>query len=568
MTMCIVQAQTSSKVEICDEVKHFVFQGQDNWLFVHGHLARANYIPDSNTNRISELIEAFNFLGVDVAFVNVPTRAMIHNEKLGIEAPLYFDYEQSLASYAQTIAEFKSAGLKTTDLMEYINLNRDTNINYVFEKDTHWNSNGAALIAKALSLVISDLDSYQEMESQNFNIEITETKERASDILRDVKGGCGPLDIENDTYNIYSATNPNITLFGDVNTPSIPLWGTSYSGSVDFDDFLSFELGIDVINHAVNGGGLWNSLLSYFLNLEEDYPQIAIWEAPYWLLQEFNDITIYKEVIPTIYGACTEDLVAIPTSIKDISSIHNTYSDENLIPEFSDSDWKPIRATSAISIASNDMKLIFNGQKDPFLLYALDTEDSIADKLYEFSLWLWTDNDQPRSVAIYMYSGADLSVKAIELTETPTLYSLANVFSENPDTSMILRIDGSQNQVENFSQSAKGSYLYGRAPSLFELPSIQLITNQNPSIKGDDFYTHLEFDDLSVTDFELLYLYSDGSKHLETIERDGRISNNGKYFYELPESDSAYITEILLTGIPKSSTGNVSVQLCKKPVRN
>lgn len=472
-----------ANVDICDEVKNVVFQGQDNWLFAIPNLAVS--VKIESTNRLQELIETFDFLGVEVVFVNVPSRATIHSEKLSSEKPdsgtfgggkfgggksggdvsYYFDYQQASEAYTKTIDMLQRSGLETEHLLDYIHLNRKADVDYTFQKDTHWNSNGAALVAKAVSEVITELDSFQSMASTTdlYNIELTERRERQSDILGYVTAMCGPLEISTDLQKIYRVTNPNSTMLSDADSLSIPLWGTSYSGSVDFDDFLSFELDVDVINHSIIAGGVWQSLLSYFLNLEEDYPQIAIWEAPFWLLNELNNPRAYKEVIPTLYGSCAGDLVVIPQTVRDIA---------------------------------------------------------LLDSL---------DRPFPTSEA---RSGSGTRS--------------GNVYVQAPQAPQAL-------QVLQVSSQGEQAYLH-------------LLKNQNTEIKGNSYYTQLQFDDLSVTNFKLMYIYADGSRYVEVINRDERLRNNGKYFYELPQQDATYLTDILLIDAPLFSQGNVSAKLCKKPI--
>ncbi len=576
--LCIIAFQLightfSQNFTICNTIANQeqprVVQGLDNWLFSITELVTDIEISDEALNRLQELKAAFDYLGIEVIITNLPTRAMMHYDKFDLEQKLLKDYSLAEAqnAYDSSIETLTNIGFHAPNVLDYLtdNLSED----YGFMRDSHWTPDSAYRTSQLVAEIVNSTSVNEKIQHTDFEIQLKESVQRNSDLARYVMINCD-VNIPNEPQEIYEivVSEDQSELFADSIASIVPLWGTSYSQSSNFSEFLQAELNVEIVNYGFGYAGLWRSLRNYFLELDESepLPDLAIWEFAYGYFEEFNLIDIYKEIIPTLYGSCEGVLQA-----SDKISHELVDGDDNIFSEssvrFEPAHWNAARSTSSVYPASeiqDTIKLVFNGEKDPFLYQDFETNSTLGSKTYEFSVFLWTDDDQPKNAALYLYSGKDFAVEPVRLTNQPTLYTIKHQFSDNPNTAFTIRIDGIQSQNLAMSLDNKGSYLYASSPSLYNFPVIKLVDNFKEDVYGSNYYTHISFDDLSILDYSLEYRFSDGSIHTEKISRDRHARNNGRYFYELPEGQVS-LNSVSLSGVAQSTIDNVSAQICKKP---
>ena len=557
--------------EITDKEQPYILQGVDNWLFGRNELASDVAIDADLLERIAELKAAFDYVGIEVIFANLPHRPMLHYDKfdLGELSLKQYDVDAATRSYNQSVQDLEQLGFITPNVLEY--LQQKGIEDYGFKRDSHWTPNGALSISKLVKEVLDASTIAEQLSYADYEIQLKEQVQRRSDLGGFVTNACG-VEYPSEPQKVYEVIQNNAVekLFSDSDTSNIVLWGTSYSLSSNFAEFLQAELDVEVNNYGFNLAGLWRSLRHYFLEDSESikHPQVAIWEFPYGYIQEFNLANIYKEIIPTIYGTCEDELVVTPYASLKIPKPNNLLGEfANQFPEV---DWLAMRSTVLANEANGQsgIKLSFTGQEDPWMFRQIETNSSLTNTLYEFSVWLWTDANQPNDAALYMYNGSDIAMQKIILTSEPTKYTIKHKFKETENTAFSIRIDGIENQVSKFSEENKDSYLYASKPSLHKhkLEPFLLMHNENTEVQSHDFYTYIHFDNWSILDYDLHYTYSDGKVLEQSIKRDRYSKNNGKYFYELPEREgNAHLLSITLDGLSSKHHGSVGTQLCRKP---
>ena len=551
-----------------------ILQGYDGWLFHPGDMLMITEITEENQERMRELSLAFDYLGIKVVFAISPARAMLHPEKVDLNQPYFEEYDYSLAkkTYKESIDSLNDLGFVAPNILDYIRM-KNVGQHYTFSRDSHWNINGSLATAKSLKEVIEILPAYQNMQLGEYEVSWRLTQIRESDLVPFVTQKCPDTTIlfeYQDVYEIVTDAEQSLEdgLFGETTVSSIPLWGTSYSTTSNFEEFLQSELDVEILNYSVVAGGLWASVLSYFLITEqtEGLPSMAIWELPFQNFYEFNVGFHYSEVIPTVYGVCSEGLMA--SSIVK-SEIPDSLTQNNLLEQASfPKNWAAIRAViKDLSEKEPIAKLTFNGQDDPWMHYDYQLGTFPLGEELTFSVVLWTDEEQPKSVGLYLYSNYEnIKQKTVILTKEPKRYSISHIHTEEQDEIMTLRIDGLEG-VWTEDKDSKGQYLYAMLPELRQSTSFKLIDNLQSDVYGTEYYSYLKFDDKSIVEFELVYEYIDGVFIDVNINRSATIVNNGKYFYELPQYNASPLKKIHLRNLKPGATGFVTAQLCKKPNR-
>ncbi len=574
-------AQEDFSFEVCEvlakQENPRVIQGLDNWLFGSTDLISDSVMDDEAVVQLKKLKTALEYRGIEVIFVLLPSRAMMHYDKLDLSKEIFktYDLEEAINSYENALKVLNDIGFHTPNVYEYLLANAQGQ-DYAFERDSHWLPHSAAYTAELVKEALEKNDAKYQLIHSDFEVQLKLITERYSDLARAVNISCGTA-IPSEPQEIYELVSlqTQSDLLTNTETSVVPLWGTSFSRTSNFAEFLQAELDVEIANYAYGAAGLWRSLRQYFLETDtsSSAPELAIWEIPYRYYEEFNSVELYQELIPTIYGLCESDLAITPMSVHSISAQHVNLFDETVTKlenwdavrlsttQYSD----PLTQTSGQEV-EKVTKLIFNGEKDPWLSYEMETLKPLAGEFYEFSVWLWTDEDQPKKAALYMFSGkGNVAITKLTLTTEPQLYTVFHGFSaEEEKTAMTLRIDGIQGA---WSENSKGQYLYAASPVLYKSGPIQLFASEREqaTIQDDSYYSYIEFTDKSIVDFQLFYEYSDDSFISVDIKRDKHTVNEGKYFYEIPSQPLAFLKNLYLKGLPSLANGKVSSQLCKTP---
>ncbi len=568
-----VGAQKNLSFEICEALTSQenprLMQGLDNWLFSKTDLISEISIEDVALLRLKELQDALDYRGMEIIFVLLPSRAMMHYDKFDLSQAHFknYDLERAIESYEDALEVLSSIGFYAPNVYEYLLANADGQ-DYAFKRDSHWLPASAALTAELVKATMLDTVAYEFLRFKEYEVVLKEVGLRDSDLARALNKQC-KLSIAPEPQEIYeldisASKNTQQDLFIESQTSFIPLWGTSYSQTSNFAEFLQAELDVDIINYGYGAAGLWRSLRHYFLEKElgSDYPELVIWEIPYGYFTEFNFLELYKELVPAIYGTCKDDLALAPKISKELNQSKLTTLLDSDTTLFKQSAWQVVRA-SLTQHNESAVKMVFNGEKNPWLSKQVETGKSLNNTYYEFSVWLWTDGNQPKNVALTMFSGKDnVSIQNITLTPEPKLYTVLHNFSDTEKTSFTVRVDGLKKQ---WTVNSEGYYLYATEPVVRQVDSFELLRLEDDSVLDDTYYSQIEFEDTIVREFDLVYTYADGSSKSERIERDIYSDNNGKFFHELPVNATAPLTAMYVEGLMSNAVGSVSTQICKKP---
>jgi hypothetical protein len=88
-----------------------------------------------------------------------------------------------------------------------------------------------------------------------------------------------------------------------------------------------------------------------------------------------------------------------------------------------------------------------------------------------------------------------------------------------------------------------------------------LIDNpDNLAISGSNYFVQLEFPDVTIRDFLVNFVYTDGSSDFVRVRRDNRIENNGRFQIELSNTVTSTLSRIELLG--SEYKGSIRTSLC------
>lgn len=546
-----------------------VFQGLDGWLFHRGDVIDDAEINEQSIRQLERLANAFAHRNMQVALAIVPPRSVFHNDKFDLSQEIFQSYDNALAelAYNDAVSTLNKLGFLTPDLLSYVKEQGNPKA-FSFSLDSHWSPDGARTVARSLAETIQSLPEYEFIETIDYEMIEAGVRERITDLSRYARTACPQLEIPAEIEQEYELIAFKLgDLFSD-QKEDIVLWGSSYSNNSSFTNFLQDYLNADVVNYAVPGGGAWSSMLEYFLQEREDYPLFSIWELPYRNVRnDLNSAIHYREVIPTVYGECSSEQSLMESSSLTLESI----SGESLSDE-SFGTWQQHRlrllAHQPDPSGGNDaVKLVFEGEKDPSVLFSVETSRPLAGQSFTQSVWLWTDADQPKNAALYFYALPQVrgvATQRITLTKTPTLYSFSHTFSDTEQTKFMIRIDGIEGDQDEAAAQKAGNYLYAFSPELYQSNTLTLFETNQADIAGSDYYSYLELSDLGINKLELIAEYENGQKDMAVLNRSERIKNNGRFFLELSDTIGSPLKR-LSVNLPSTATGILKAKLCQVP---
>ncbi len=324
-SLVILYAQSPSLV--CPELAQageglVLYEGLDGWLFRQVDLKekKPNKAFVDSARRISEALKE---KGVELVVVLVPRKPLIYFDKLNLRDPNQATYsaEGAREVYTTLVEGLRSQGVNAVKLLSAFDSARDRQL--FFKIDNHWTSYGAQIAAKAVAEDAVQSVNLQEGERVAFTTVLSQTVAHPSDLVDTLEVACG-IKVEPEQLDLFETTrqaSDEIGLF-DISGGEVVLVGTSFSQRPDakqdynFDGFLSQELGLEVLNYAIPGGGAYTALQTYLLDQSylEQKPKVIIWELPSNMTSQ-SDLVLVRQIIPSIYGACSQEESLVSSTI-------------------------------------------------------------------------------------------------------------------------------------------------------------------------------------------------------------------------------------------------------------
>ncbi len=279
-------------------------QGRDGWLFRTDDDLRTQFDFDAaGFADLKRFRDALAQKGVELVMVYQPTRGMMHPEMLPQEARKLYNVQLARFSYGAILQKVRALGITVpaTDKLPGAQQNEP----YFFRADHHWTPDGSRRTAKIVADTIRQMPAFKGIPQKKFTTERTTYWGKHGTLQRAASQLCGFGYADQYVPHYVTTTADNGDLLGDDAVPQVTLAGTSNSDTpYNFAGFLEEDLGVDVLNESVTGGGHEGALEQYLPSepFQKNPPKILIWE-----LETYHNLSktlFYRQVIPMVTNGC------------------------------------------------------------------------------------------------------------------------------------------------------------------------------------------------------------------------------------------------------------------------
>ncbi len=286
----LIQTVNALRYRFLQSADDAVQLGQGGWLYLTQDLQQPADATKSWQTRAQAVIRLSNALktrGVKLVMAVSPSKARIHPEHL-LGMKLSSDMQAGYAGFANTL---ERGGVSVVHLETALGAAAKKQEVY-YRTDTHWNTAGARVAARAVAQTIRKLGI--DLTSSSFKTSRASLQERSGDLIRlmSLDGLQAPwrpasdLEAPEQTKSLEAANQ------GLLGTPSaeVVLVGTSYCLRGNFHGALQETLGATVLNLAKEGSGFERRMTAYLNDsaFENAPPKILIWE--------FNERFLYQPI--------------------------------------------------------------------------------------------------------------------------------------------------------------------------------------------------------------------------------------------------------------------------------
>ncbi|MDZ4099514.1 MAG: hypothetical protein U1E13_12585 [Methylophilaceae bacterium] len=264
--------------------------GRNEWLFSVEEIkyeAQADVWMGQRLDTVARVSKWLNQRGILLVVALLPDKARVHEAQLASGTyPVWYAHR-----YGSALQSLRTAGVQTVDVRDVLEPEGKRRPMF-YSTDTHWNQEGADLVAQAVARRVRELAPY--LPEVRFKTELSaESKTRVGDLLRLIGLSDAPdwlrpnPDIESVQTTVLLSEKAQGGLMDDVSVPVV-LVGTSYSRRANFHGALQQHLSAEVLNMSKDGGG-FSAAMNGYLKGEEfmnSPPQVLIWEIPERVLSQ------------------------------------------------------------------------------------------------------------------------------------------------------------------------------------------------------------------------------------------------------------------------------------------
>jgi alginate biosynthesis protein AlgX len=332
---------------VCDKAKKTgLIEGKSGWIFRTKTDFQSDFAANDDLKKQFLLLnEAFKNKNIELIIALLPTRGILHHQ-YDISG---FDPVEATRSYQNLVTDLEFQGLNVASVEDFA-----SDQGGYYQRDHHWNVNGARMMAQAVAEKVKSLPVYQNLDKKKFQTDQVDDAQHwgsFSTLLKEVCEGSIP----HEDAEIYKTYPVEEDLFSAEKTPEIILLGTSNSdqeaSKANFEGFLKEYISADVANLSISGGGFDTSILQYLSSVEyvENRSKVIVWEFPVY--QSFRNLNFYKQAVPAVHGECGSNAVynhdvmikdnKFKLSLDEPVVVDNLYMALN-IPEFNKSKMRVV----------------------------------------------------------------------------------------------------------------------------------------------------------------------------------------------------------------------------------
>lgn len=364
----------------------YLLQGKNGWFFRSKQDLRSEFKIDKESMALFiRLVSSLKDKGTELVIAFPPPRGMAASAFLPKASdPLMNGYSAEVArnNYKEFIRIMNDAGIHMAGVPDI-----KTKDAFFYKTDMHWTTAGAKETAQAVAEVVRGLPVYASLRKTEFVTSPAKAGTSDGHYNEALKALCGkkaPEEIaEQEETKPKGTGHDNAALFEDQPAPEVVLTGTSNSNREDFDlnfsGSLKQALSTDVLNTAIAGGGVDDSMLAYLTSAsyKTNPAKLIIWEIPgyYNLSGEMFEAAL-RQIIPAVYGDCDAPLAekdSLSMEGKEVTLLDKLETQQELIPG------KFYLSLSLDKPALKKLKVVFidaNGKKENFKFSASRNPDN------------------------------------------------------------------------------------------------------------------------------------------------------------------------------------------------
>jgi alginate biosynthesis protein AlgX len=322
----VIAAETTS-YSICEaaqKLSSVPIKGANDWLFIDSEFASNRFAWEFDGNRQYEPLrrfsEALERQGMKLVVIPVPNRPAIYTQGIDRSQSLQakFNVETARANYNDSVEKFRKLGINTLNVQEAFLQHTSDPEKLFFARDHHWTPAGARVAAQAVKAQLAT-SSLETLPKADYASRMTGMYEFHGNIPDRVESVCPGVSIPKESVPSYLTERQDSgNLLGDEDV-DVALVGSSYSAApwspkeldYNFAGFLQEQLQTGVVNAAISGGGYDASSEAYFLSpsYAQHKPKIVLFE--FWYFPYKQELSAFRRIIPSIYGACEADRTVI-----------------------------------------------------------------------------------------------------------------------------------------------------------------------------------------------------------------------------------------------------------------
>jgi alginate O-acetyltransferase complex protein AlgJ len=260
-----------------------VRQGCDGWLFLMEELVvhpQAEQMLQRRAEMVAQVARLLAQQHIELQVVVVPDKSRIEAaHRCGLPRPAQVERR-----YAAFVAQLHGLGLSPLPLDRLLG---DAPGERYFRSDTHWNEQGARLVADRVAARLQPPRGRWDT-TDPVTFQPSAQHERVGDLIRLAGLDRVPAMLRpaGDMVRVSRVVEPARAeegdLLGDAPSPAVVVVGSSYSRTANFVPFLSAALSTPVANLAQDGAGFAGVVRGYFDNeaFRNTPPKVLVWEFP------------------------------------------------------------------------------------------------------------------------------------------------------------------------------------------------------------------------------------------------------------------------------------------------
>ena len=262
---------------------------------------------------LAEMAGALAARNTRLIAVPVPPRALAFREMLDTSDPQQraFGVDGARASYARLIAQLRSLGFMTADLLGAIEESESAR-GFFFKRDAMWTPEGARAAADHVARIIKADPVYQALPKGIYRTRKLTAVDHQSPTSLAIQRSCQQaLEPEKTTRYQTSVEGSALDLAGEAGTRKRPLLviaGSAHTAfaPANFEGFLSELTGLEVINKSGADPSVYGSLISTVTEsgFKEAAPRYLVWEFPVEANLNFLSFVAFRQILPALQESC------------------------------------------------------------------------------------------------------------------------------------------------------------------------------------------------------------------------------------------------------------------------